>query len=353
MSGPTASGFRAPGWLRGAHAQTIYASQWCPRPTIAYRRERWDTPDGDFIDVDLLAEPDALGDRIDEEGESVPGATLDHDPRRTPWLVVFHGLEGSSRSPYARTLMRFAQLQGWHGVVPHFRGCSGEPNRLARAYHSGDTAEVEWLLRGLARRAAGAPLYAVGVSLGGNALLKWLGERGSAAAEVVDAAVGVCAPLDLCAAGAALERGLARVYGWNFLRTLKPKASAKLARFPGLFDHDRLRDATTMRHFDDVYTAPVHGYRDVGDYWSRASSKPGLAAIAVPTLLINALDDPFLPSSVLPRADQVSSRVTLDYPRHGGHVGFVEGRFPGDPNWITRRIADFLGATPAQTGGVD
>jgi len=316
--------FLAPRWLRSAHAQTIYASQFCPQPPVVYRRERWSTPDGDFIDVDRVAAP------------AVAAAA--------PWLVLFHGLEGSSHSHYARTLMQMAARLGWNGAVPHFRGCSGEPNSLARAYHSGDTPEIDWILRRFAAGASGAPLYAVGISLGGNVLMKWTAEQGEDAARLIDAAISVCAPVDLRAAGAALERGFARIYTVNFLQTLKRKASAKLLRFPGLFDPAVLRQARTMRAFDDVFTAPLHGYRDVDDYWTRASCKPGLQAVAVPSLMINALDDPFLPACALPRAHEVSARVMLDYPATGGHVGFVGGAPPGHTQWLARRVAHFLGA---------
>jgi predicted alpha/beta-fold hydrolase len=317
--------FLAPRWLRSAHAQTIYASRFCPQPPVAYRRERWDTPDADFIDVDFLAAP--------------AGSAA------APWLVLLHGLEGNSDSHYARTLMQMAAQLGWHGAVPHFRGCSGEPNWLPRAYHSGDTPEVDWILRRFAGHAAGAPLYVVGVSLGGNVLMKWAAEQGMAATRVIDAAISVCAPVDLHAAGTALEQGFARIYTVNFLRTLKRKAAAKLVRFPGIFDPALLRQVRTMRAFDDVFTAPLHGYRDVDDYWTRASCKPGLGAVAVPSLMINALDDPFLPACALPGRHEVSSRVTLDYPRTGGHVGFVGGGLPGQTLWLARRVAHFLGVT--------
>jgi predicted alpha/beta-fold hydrolase len=330
LTAPSPPVFRPPRWLRGAHAQTIYASQVCPLAPVDYRRERWDAPDGDFIDVDFAE----------------PSPTARPVAAAAPWLIVFHGLEGSSRSHYARALMTLALRNGWRGAVPHFRGCSGEPNRLARAYHSGDTPEVDWILRRFAARAGGSPLYAAGVSLGGNVLLKWLGEYGASANRLVTAAASVCAPVDLHAAGTALESGFARLYAWNFLHTLRRKGAGKLARFPGLFDGERLRGARTMREFDDVFTAPVHGYRDVDDYWTRASSRPHLGGIAVPTLMINALDDPFLPASALPDASAVSRHVVLDYPAHGGHVGFVQGALPGEAGWIARRIGHFLGAQP-------
>jgi predicted alpha/beta-fold hydrolase len=197
------------------------------------------------------------------------------------------------------------------------------------------------MLRRLAAEPGGA-LYAVGVSLGGNALLKWLGERGAGAATVVRAAAAVSAPVDLTAAGNALERGFNRVYTRNFLVTLKRKGAAKLARFPGLFSGPLVARSRTLREFDDLVTAPLHGFRDAADYWQRASAKPWLAHIRVPTLLVNARNDPFLPAADLPRADEVSPQVTLEFPATGGHVGFVHGPFPGRYDWLPRRIAAFL-----------
>jgi len=230
------------------------------------------------------------------------------------------------------------------GVVVHFRGCSGEPNRLPRAYHSGDAQEIDWILRRFRSRNAGAPLYAVGVSLGGNALLKWLGESGQAAVGVIDAAAAVSAPLDLMAAGDALGQGFSLVYARNFLRTLKAKSLAKLERFPGLFDANAVRAAGTLREFDDLVTAPLHGYRNTDDYWTRASSKPGLKDIRVRALVINARNDPFLPAAALPRPGEVSGTVTLEQPDEGGHVGFTGGVFPGNYDWLPRRVLHFIGA---------
>jgi predicted alpha/beta-fold hydrolase len=319
---PHAEPYRAPLWLPGGHLQTIYAAVVLPRAAHSYRRKRWETPDGDFIDLDWL-----VGD---------PG-----DARR-PLVVMFHGLEGSSGSHYALALMSQAAKRGMRGVVVNFRGCSGEPNRLARAYHSGDAPEIDWILRRLRSSNAGAPLYAVGVSLGGNALLKWLGDSGEAAAGVVDAAAAISAPLDLMAAGDALGRGFNLVYTRNFLVTLKAKSAAKLARFPGLFDASAVEAATTLREFDNLVTAPLHGFRDTDDYWTRASSKPGLKSIRVPTLVINSRNDPFLPAAALPRPDEVSPAVTLEQPDEGGHVGFVGGPFPGNYSWLPGRVLRFL-----------
>lgn len=310
--------YRAPLWLPGGHAQTIWPL--LIRSTApAYRRERWETPDGDFIDLDGC-----------------------DGPAGAPLLLLFHGLEGSSASHYATALMRAVQTRGWSGAVAHFRGCSGEPNRLPRAYHSGDSAEIDWILRRLRARHPGRPLYVAGVSLGGNALLKWLGEQGAAATAVVDAAAAISAPLDLAISGAALGRGFNRVYTRRFLATLKPAAAAKLVRFPGLFDAARLARARDLHDFDDVVTAPLHGFRDVADYWRRASSRPFLSGIRVPTLLLNARNDPFVPVAALPGADEVSATVTLEQPDSGGHVGFVSGAWPGRLDWLPRRLLHFF-----------
>lgn len=313
------SRFAAARWLRGAHLQTVYGALVARAPRVPLSRERWETPDGDFVDVDVL------------EG-----------PPSAPWVQLFHGLEGSSASPYARMLMAYVQRKGWRGSVLHFRGCSGEPNRLRRAYHSGDSEEADWVLRRLKERAGAAPLYAAGVSLGGNVLAKWLGERGAAASAVVEAAAAVSAPLDLVAGGNALGRGFGLLYTWHFLRSLKRNALERLQRFPGLFDGEAVRRARTLHDFDNAVTAPLHGFRDADDYWKRASAKPWLASIRVPTLIVNARDDPFLPEAALPTEREVSAAVKLEFPDRGGHVGFVSGPFPGHIEWLPERILHFF-----------
>lgn len=315
--------YRAPFWLAGGHAQTMWPVL-APRPPLAYRRELWDTPDGDLIAADWV-----------------------DGPAGAPVVVLFHGLEGSSGSGYARALMAAARAAGWTGVVPHFRGCGGLDNRLPRAYHSGDSAELDWVLRRL-RAAHGGPLLAAGVSLGGNALLKWLGEQGDAAGAVVAAAAAVSAPLDLTAAGAALEKGFSRIYAWHFLTSLRPKALAKIARHGLDCDAAGIRRARTMRAFDDLFTAPLHGFAGVEDYWRRASSKPWLARIAVPTLVLNARNDPFLPQRALPARDEASAAVRLEFPRDGGHVGFTHAEAGRGGAWLAARLLAFL----AQAGAV-
>jgi len=315
--------YRAPLWLPGAHLQTIVSALVVPRPRVAYRRERWDTPDGDFIDVDF-AQPEPAP----EEGAA-------------PIVVLFHGLEGNSGSHYARALMHAAADRRWRALVVHYRGCSGEENRLPRAYHSGDSDEGDWILRRVHARWPAAPLHAVGVSLGGNMLAKWLGERQEDAA-FVRAAVSICAPLDLAAGGAALGRGFNLVYTRMFLATLKQKALAKARRFPGIARPEAIAGARNLYDFDNEFTAPVHGFRDADDYWARASGKPWLRTVRVPHLVLNAVNDPFVPAPSLPGQSEVSKFVRLEQPRQGGHVGFARGRPPGDLGFLPERVFVFF-----------
>lgn len=324
---PSEPAYRAPRWLPGGHLQTIYPYLFRRLPMLRLERIRWETADGDFVDVDWLT------------GEAVQ-----------PLVVLFHGLEGCSRSHYARALLHALQARGWRGAVVHFRGCSGTPNRLPRAYHSGDAEEVDWILRRMAATAQPAPLFAVGVSLGGNALLKWLAASGSDAATVLTAAAAVSAPMDLRAAGRLLGRGFNRVYSWHFLRSLKRKSLDKLAAFPGLYDAHAVARARDLYTFDNLVTAPLHGFRDTDDYWTRASSKPDLKHIRLPTLIVHARNDPFLPGAHLPRADEVAPAVTLEYCDQGGHAGFVSGTFPGHLDWLPQRLLAFLAAAGSRGG---
>lgn len=311
--------YPAPRWLPGGHLQTIYPATAIRKPEVTFRRERWDTPDGDFIDVDFV------DGRVGQ-----------------PFIVLFHGLEGSSDSHYARSLMAHIAALGWSGAVPHFRGCSGEPNRAPRFYHSGDAQEIDWILRTLKAKALvqnAGKFYAAGVSLGGNALLRWLGES-QHQADFIDAACAISAPLDLAGGGAALSSGLNMLYTRVFLRTLKPKCLNKLKQFPSLFDRDAMLNARDLYEFDNVVTAPLHGYRNTEDYWNRASAKHILDDITVPTLVLNARNDPFLPARHLP--SRAAPAVRLEYPHHGGHVGFAVGALPGSLDWLPQRIVGFL-----------
>jgi predicted alpha/beta-fold hydrolase len=325
----------SPSWLTNGHLQTIVPAKLLKVPAVLFRRERWDTPDSDFIDLDFI---DGAPDQ--------------------PLVVLFHGLEGSSESHYARALMLAVRQRGWAGVVVHFRGCSGEPNRAPRFYHSGDSAEINWVLRRVRSLHAQRRLFVCGVSLGGNALLRWLGENGQSA-QFVDAACSVSAPLDLAAGGAALSSGFNMVYTRMFLKTLKSKCLHKLTQYPDLFDRQRMLASRDLYDFDNVVTAPLHGYRNTEDYWHRASAKFVLNDITVPTLVLNAKNDPFLPGQFLP--NEASRQVTLEYPLNGGHVGFANAGWPANNMWLPKRVLHYFdqhvvnggvgsASTPAQNG---
>ena len=318
--------YEAPWWLPGGNLQTIWAALRAERfagaaPT--FRRERWATPDADFIDVDFA-------------NHAAPAAA--------PLLVVFHGLEGSSKSHYAQALTDAARSRGWACCIPHFRGCSGELNHAPRAYHSGDFQEIDWVLRRLQANHRG-PLLAVGISLGGNALMRWASELGATGLQVVRAVASVCSPLDLAASGWAIGRGFNRlVYTRMFLRTMVPKALQKLDQYPGLFNRSHLLAARDLYAFDNIVTAPLHGFKDTDDYWSRASAKPHMTSIAVPALALNAVNDPFIPAWSLPAASDVSSSVTLWQPERGGHVGFPSGTYPANVRVMPGAVTAFLAA---------
>lgn len=326
---------RAPWWLPGGNLQTLWAarlSRCVDAQPPAWRRERWTTPDQDFVDVDWLASsPDLPADA--------------HPSHNAPLLVLFHGLEGSSASHYAQAFACVARQRRWRFAVPHFRGCSGEINLAPRAYHSGDHTEIDWMLRRLKASHSG-PLLAVGISLGGNALMRWAGEQGAQARQLACAVASVCSPLDLTAGGHAMGQGFNRwVYTPMFLRTMLPKALAKLAQYPGLFDRDILLRARTLYDFDNVFTAPLHGFGTTEAYWRLASAKPLMGSIEVPALALNALNDPFVPAWSLPTPAQVSAQVSLWQPRLGGHVGFAQagpGPLASHVLAMPQAVCDFL-----------
>jgi len=263
--------------------------------------------------------------------------------QQTPALILLHGLEGSSRSHYAQALARYFSIRGWIVVVAHFRSCSGFPNRLARAYHAGDSADGAAMLTHALTLAPKAHWHAVGVSLGGNVLLKLLGEQ-HPHTRSLHACTAISVPMDLRACGQALSNTpMGRhVYSPYFLHSMRQKLQEKAQRFPGVIDTKRLACAKTLYDLDDTYTAPVHGYRDALHYWETASSLPLLRHIGIPTLILNARNDPFVPAACLPCQHDVSSQVLLHQPAQGGHVGFTTGRFPGHSHWLTQRIARFF-----------
>ena len=325
--------FKPPWWLAqpaliSGHAQTLWSPLYARRtagPKPVFRRERWPTPDGDFVDADWLDTPS-------------------QHPENAPLLVLFHGLEGSSASHYAHAFADTCWRRGWGLVVPHFRGCSGTLNHAPRAYHSGDHEEVGWMLS-QCRQAHVGPLWAAGVSLGGNALLRWAQEAGTSATSQVKAVAAISAPLDLLISGHALGQGFNRqVYNRVFLRTMKPKALRKLEQYPGLFSRQALLTSRDLYEFDNVFTAPLHGFKNTDDYWRRASAKPHLRDMALPTLVLNALNDPFVPQAALPQPHEVGRWVTLWQPDQGGHVGFPSGAWPAHVLAMPESVLDWMTA---------
>lgn len=312
----------APAWLPGGNLQTIWSARCARRVSggpVTFRRERWIAPDADFVDVDWMSGP--------------PQDTL---------LVLFHGLEGSSASHYSEAFADFASERHLGFAIPHFRGCSGELNWAPRAYHSGDYEEIGWLLQRF-RTTHRGPIVAVGVSLGGNALLRWAQESGALASQSVSAVAAVSSPIDLAASGHAIGQGFNRlVYTGMFLRSMKPKALQKLKQFPGLFDREAMLAAKDLYEFDNVFTAPLHGFRNTDDYWTRASAKPHLHTIQIPALVVNARNDPFVPAACLPHTTEVGKHVTLWQPDTGGHVGFTQGGFPGNVRGLPDAVGSWL-----------
>ena len=310
-------------WCRSGHAQTMWASTLRPSPAIpGCRRERWDTPDGDFLDLDCV--PAEVG---------------------RPILVVLHGLESSSRAPQVHGMLQAAQRHRWRAVALNFRSCSGEPNRLRRSYHGGETTDVGWVIQRLADRYPNDPIYGVGWSLGGNVLLKYMGEAGGAP-PMLRAAAAISAPFDLAASARAFEESVVtRLYMRRLLRSLKQKTRAKVGWYPDLLDLRRVEAVQTIRQFDEVVTAPVHGFASARAYWAASSCGPFLASIRRPTLLINALDDPLVPPDGLPRAAvSRNPHLTALFVDAGGHAGFVSGVQPMQPVWWAERaVFNFFG----------
>lgn len=326
--------YRAAWWLPGPHLPTVYAKFFRRLPEAPAQRERWPTPDGDAVTVHRLAgRPDA------------------------PRLVLLHGLEGGVHTSYARGLFHEAASRGWWADLLVFRTCDPEHrvNAVRRAYHSGETTDLDLVVRRVIAGDPGRPVVLLGVSLGGNVLLKWLGEHGDALPREVTAGVGVSVPYDLARASRHMGQGLRRHYGRYFLRSLVEKTAAKLERFPDLVDRERLLACDSLWAFDDVVTGPTHGFRDALDYYTRCSSLGFLAGIRRPALLFNAVDDPFMPVSVLDDVRAVArdnAHLTVDFPGRGGHVGFVGGPHPlAADYWMERRALDWLAARVAESAG--
>ena len=318
------SQFRPAGWLKNRHLQTIYPSIYARGPRPHLQREELELPDGDVTVVDrLVANSRQAAD--------------------APLLVVLHGLESSSESNYARQLLAAAEARGWRALVLHFRDCGDYRNRLPRRYHAGETNDLRFFLNHLRESGEQAPIVTVGYSLGGNVLLKYLGEEGSASP--VSAATAVCVPLSLQRCADALSEGFSKVYQKHLLKRMKQAVRRKFDPHTAAFDWERAMGAATFEEFDDAVTAPLHGFRGKDDYYSTCSSLGFLDAVGRPTLIINALDDPFMKPDMLPLAERLSPNVTLEVSQHGGHVGFIDGGWPWRPRYfLPGRILDFLAA---------
>ena len=329
------SPFQPPRWLRNRHLQTIYPSMpWAWRTRPAMRRETLDLPDGDATAIDWLESADDI-------------------PDSAPLLVILHGLEGSAESSYARMLMESARNRGWRSCVLHFRDCGDYTNRLPRRYHAGETNDLRYFLNRLHEQRETSlnvgPLLAVGYSLGGNVLLKYLGESGQETP--LDAAVAVCVPLDLHECAEALNIGFSRTYQRYLLKRMKKAVVRKFDRHTAAFDWQRAMDAKTFAEFDDAVTAPLHGFSGKQDYYDRCSSVHYLKDIEKPTLIINALDDPFMTQHVIPAEHRLSEQVTLEVAEGGGHVGFIDGGPPWRPTfYLPGRILEFLEPHAAKPG---
>ena len=317
--------YRPAWWVPGPHLKTLWGKFLRRHPTVVTRTERWETPDGDFVDLHRLDAPSGA-----------------------PRLLILHGLEGSPRSHYARGLVQQAQRRGWAADVLVFRSCGTEPNRLARFYHSGETGDLEVVVGRLIEASPEAPLLLAGVSLGGNVLLKWLGERGTDLPRPLVGAAAVSVPFDLARSARHIDRGFARLYQANFVRSLRRKAQRKRESFPDLLAAAAIDSARTLWAFDDAVTAPIHGFRDADDYYTQSSSIGYLDRIRLPTLLLSATDDPFLPRAVLDdvaRIARANPALHVEFVERGGHVGFISGRVPWRPLYYAEwRVAEFLGS---------
>ena len=316
QAGIVTSDFRPAWWLRNPHLQTLWPALVRRSQPVSITRERIELPDGDFVDLDWTG----------EDG---------------PIVVILHGLQGSSRSLHIRGLLGALRGHGFRGVAMHFRGCSGEPNRLLRTYHSGETGDFGHIVRCLNERHPTVPIGAVGFSLGGNVLLKWLAERGGDAE--TSAAVAVSVPFRLARVADRLERGFSRVYKRHFITDLRRAVLRKFRKRPGPLDLDAVSREWTFRGFDNRVTAPLHGFRDAEHYYDAASCGQYLRDVARPTLIVHALDDPFMTRDIVPSRDELSPFIRLELSAAGGHVGFVEGSTPWSARyWLDQRIVRFL-----------
>lgn len=310
--------FKPAWWLPNSHLQTIWPAICRRNVNIPLERERLELPDGDFIDLDWI------------KGEA-----------KSPLILILHGLEGSIESHYAKGMLQTVSKQGWRGVFMHFRGCSGEPNRLPKGYHSGETGDVSYVIQVLLEREPNLFIGAIGYSLGGNVLLKWLGETGKD--NPLKAAIAISVPFELHKAANRIQQGFSKFYQWYFMKCLRDRLSQKFQINPGPLDPSILHNVTTMYEFDDKITAPLHGFSGANEYYTTASSRQYLRKISVPTLILHAKDDPFMSEDVIPESNELSPEVRLEVTESGGHVGFVAGKYPWRPHyWLETRVPEFL-----------
>jgi predicted alpha/beta-fold hydrolase len=313
----TRSAFRPAWWLPGPHLQTLYPSLFRSRNIPPLRRERIELPDGDFVDLDWTPQTDGL------------------------CVLILHGLEGSIDSHYASGMLNTLANNGHTAGLMYFRGRSGESNRLPRSYHSGDTGDLDFVMQHVSRLHPEKSIAVIAYSLGGNVLLKWLGEQGDKAIPVT--AITLSVPFDLNSAALRLEQGMSRIYQQHLLQRLRESVKKKASTHPMPFPTDRLEELRTFREFDHAITAPLHGFEGVDDYYQQSSCKPFLKHIAIPTLMLQARDDPFLPESALPVEGDLNELVTLELSRRGGHVGYVSGWNPLQPVfWSEQRVLQHL-----------
>jgi len=313
------SNYKPPLFCSNPHLQTVVPTMFRNVPGVTYQRERIETPDGDFLDLDW---------------SRVGSKRL---------AVVLHGLEGDSGRPYMMGMVKALNRDAWDVLAMNLRGCSGEPNRTLRMYHSGETDDLHTVIRHVSASGIYTGLALVGFSLGGNAILKYLGERGDSTFDSIKAAVTISVPCDLKACSVRLEDFRNRLYLKRFLRMLRRKIRAKAVIMPESIDDVGYDRIGTLKEFDDRYTAPIHGFKDADDYYEKSSSRHFLSTISVPTLLINAADDPFLAASCFPTEDAKTNRyLFLEIPQHGGHVGFMTFDNNGE-YWSETRATSFLG----------
>lgn len=311
--------FKPAWWLPNSHLQTLWPAIFRHEVKgLQFKRERIELPDQDFIDIDWVGE--------------------DSDQ---PIVLILHGFEGSLESHYAKGILHAITAAGWRGAFMYFRGCSGEPNRLPRGYHSGETKDVAFIIEKLREREPNTPIAAIGYSLGGNVLLKWLGETGKD--NPLKAAVAVSVPFDLHKAAKRIQSGFSRFYQWYLLRCARSRLLRKFLRVRAPIDLSQLSSAHTIQEFDHQYTVPLHGFSSVDEYYTVTSSGRYLKSIQIPTLIIHAKDDPFMTEDMIPNPEDISPHVTLEITDTGGHVGFVMGKYPWSPEyWLEERAPQFL-----------